>query len=87
VEEERLVGSVRRECLNHVIVLGARHLHRIMKSYFRYYHRSRTHLSLDKDAPDPRAVHPPLQSAVGSSSALPDPDVDNRSRERENRPS
>jgi hypothetical protein len=52
------VGSVRRECLDHVIVLGERHLHRIVKSYFAYYHRSRTHLSLSKDAPDPREVCP-----------------------------
>ena len=56
---ERLVGSVRRECLDHVIVLGERHLRRILKSYFAYYHESRTHLSLGKDAPEPRAVHPP----------------------------
>jgi hypothetical protein len=47
------VGSVRSECLDHVIVLGERHLHRIVKSYFAYYHRSRTHLSLSKDAPVP----------------------------------
>jgi hypothetical protein len=45
---ERLVGSVRRECLDHLIVLGEQHLRRILKSYFSYYHRSRTHLSLDK---------------------------------------
>jgi transposase InsO family protein len=51
---ERLVGSGRRECLDHVIVLGDRHLYRILKSYFAYYHRARTHLSLGKDAPDTR---------------------------------
>jgi len=56
---ERLIGSIRRECLDHVIVLGERHLRRILSSYFRYYHRSRCHLSLDKDCPDPRAVQPP----------------------------
>jgi putative transposase len=62
---ERLVGSVRRECLDHVIVLGERHLHRIVKSYFAYYHRSRTHLSLSKDAPVPRNVClPPLGEIV-----------------------
>jgi transposase InsO family protein len=55
---ERLVGSVRRECLDHVIVLGERHLHQILKSYFAYYHKSRTHLSLCKDTPEPRPVHP-----------------------------
>ena len=49
---ERMIGSIRRECLNHVIVINQRHLRRILKSYFGYYHRWRTHLSLDKDAPE-----------------------------------
>jgi hypothetical protein len=40
-------------------IRSEQHLHRILKSYFAYYHRSRTHLSLGKDAPEPRAVHPP----------------------------
>ena len=66
---ERLVGSVRRECLAHVIVLGERHLHRILRSYFAYYHRSRTHLSLGKDAPESRAVQP---VAMGKVVALPE---------------
>ena len=61
---ERLVGTVRRECLDHVIVLGERHLHRILKSYFAYYHRSRIHLSLGKDAPEPREVCPPTMGEV-----------------------
>jgi transposase InsO family protein len=56
---ERLGGSVRRECLDHVIVLGERHLRTIVRSYFAHYHKSRTHLSLRKDAPEPRAVQPP----------------------------
>lgn len=56
---ERLIGSIRRECLDHVVVLGERHLRRILASYFAYYHRSRTHLSLNKDAPEPRAVMSP----------------------------
>ena len=56
---ERLVGSIRRECLDHVIVLGEGHLGAILKSYFAYYHRARTHLSLGKDAPEPRPVQPP----------------------------
>ena len=55
---ERVIGSIRRECLNHVIVLSDRHLRRILKSYFRYYHESRTHLSLDKDAPKSRPIQP-----------------------------
>src|SRR5438309_8032553 len=53
---ERLIGSIRRECLNHVLVLGERHLRRILVRYFEYYHRARAHLSLDKDAPDARSV-------------------------------
>ncbi len=56
---ERLIGSVRRDCLDHVIILGERHLRVILKSYLDYYHRSRTHLALGKDAPEPRAVQPP----------------------------
>jgi len=53
---ERLIGSIRRECLDHVIVLGERHLRRILTAYLTYYHESRTHLSLAKDAPTPRRV-------------------------------
>jgi transposase InsO family protein len=55
---ERLIGSIRRECLDHVIVLGERHLRRVLKSYFDYYHNSRTHLSLNRNAPNPRPVEP-----------------------------
>ena len=53
---ERLIGSIRRECLDHVVILGERHLRRTLTRYFAYYHQARTHLSLDKDAPDARAV-------------------------------
>jgi transposase InsO family protein len=56
---ERLIGSIRRECLDHVLVLGEPHLRRILTSYVAYYHRARTHLSLDKDAPDGRPIEPP----------------------------
>src|SRR5437660_6540731 len=56
---ERLIGSIRRECLNHVVVLGERHLRRILSAYLQYYHRARTHLSLDKDAPGGRPTEPP----------------------------
>jgi transposase InsO family protein len=55
---ERLIGSIRRECLDHVVVLNRRHLRRLLKSYFAYYHRSRTHLALAKDAPAGRIVMP-----------------------------
>ena len=53
---ERMIGSIRRECLNHVIVLNENHLRRLLKDYFRYYHESRTHLSLNKDAPGCRPI-------------------------------
>jgi len=56
---ERLIGSIRRECLDHMIVLNESHLRRIIASYLRYYHTVRTHLSLDKDAPDGRAAQSP----------------------------
>ena len=56
---ERLIGSIRRECLRHVIVLNERHLRRILSSYFVYYHKSRTHLSLNRNAPVEREVEPP----------------------------
>ncbi len=56
---ERLIGSIRRECLDHVVVFGERHLRRLLTAYFAYYHRARTHLSLDKDAPDGRPIESP----------------------------
>jgi transposase InsO family protein len=53
---ERLIGSIRRECANHIVVLGETHLRRVLKSYGRYYNEVRTHRSLDKDAPISRPV-------------------------------
>jgi transposase InsO family protein len=53
---ERLIGSIRRECVDHIIVLGEAHLRRILKSYAKYYNRVRTHRSLNKDAPVSRPV-------------------------------
>ena len=61
---ERFVGTLRRECLNHVIVLSENHLRRIVRDYLGYYHDCRTHLSLDKDAPEPRAIEPPESGEV-----------------------
>ena len=61
---ERVIGSIRRECLDHVIVFHATSLRRILDSYFDYYHRSRTHLSLEKDAPVPRPIQPPEMGTV-----------------------
>ena len=65
---ERLIGSIRRECLDHVVVLNSRHLRRVVAEYLAYYHRTRTHLSLCKDSPEPRPVQPP---AVGEIVELP----------------
>jgi putative transposase len=61
---ERLIGAIRRECLNHVIVLGEKHLRRILQCYFAYYGQSRTHLSLAKDAPSPRPIQPPAMGHI-----------------------
>ncbi len=56
---ERLIGSIRRECLNHVVVLGEQHLRRTLARYFAYYHGARTHLSLEKDALHGRPIEQP----------------------------
>ncbi len=55
---ERLIGSIRRECLDHLIIMGERNLKGILSSYVDYYHSARTHLSLEKDAPEGRVVQP-----------------------------
>jgi transposase InsO family protein len=61
---ERLIGSIRREALDHIIVLNERHLRRVLTAYIAYYHRFRTHLSLEMDCPYPRAVEPPALGPV-----------------------
>jgi transposase InsO family protein len=61
---ERVIGTIRRECLDHVVVLDERHLRRVLASYLEYYHSTRTHLSLGKDCPVPRVVHPPEMGRV-----------------------
>jgi transposase InsO family protein len=66
---ERLIGSIRRECLDHVILANEESLRRILQSYFGYYHKSRTHVSLDKDSPEPRATQRP---ELGRVIALPE---------------
>jgi putative transposase len=53
---ERLIGTLRRECLDHVVVLNEVHLRHLLRDYLAYYHRARTHLSLEKDSPEPRPV-------------------------------
>jgi len=61
---ERIIGSIRRECLDHCIVLNERHLRRILVGYFHYYHHSRAHLSLDRNAPIERKIEPPYSGRV-----------------------
>ncbi len=61
---ERVIGSIRRECLDHVIVFDESSLRRILRSYLDYYHRSRTHLSLGKDSPEPRSIQPEQMGRV-----------------------
>ena len=63
---ERVIGSIRRECLDHTIVLGERHLRRIIRNYVNYYNNVRTHLSLVKDAPAPRPVQAPKLGRIVS---------------------
>ena len=67
---ERLIGSIRRECLDHIIVLNERHLIRILTEYFEYYHSDRPHQSLDGNSPTPREVEPPDQGRVVAESVL-----------------
>jgi transposase InsO family protein len=61
---ERVNGSIRRECLDHVVVFNENHLRRVLRSYLRYYHASRTHLSLGKDVPDSREAQPPALGRI-----------------------
>ena len=61
---ERVIGLIRRECLDHVIVLNEDHLMRILTSYVEYYNNSRPHMSLDDNAPNPREVEPPSKGEV-----------------------
>ena len=55
---ERVIGTIRRECLDHIIVFNERCLYRHLKMFLDYYHRSRTHLALEKYSPEPRGVQP-----------------------------
>jgi transposase InsO family protein len=61
---ERVIGTLRRECLDHMIVFNERSLHRHVAEFLEYYHRSRTHLALKKDSPDTRPVHPPESGRI-----------------------
>src|SRR6266705_582802 len=64
---ERVIGSIRRECLDHVIVFDEESLRRTLRSYLSYYHGSRLHLSLDRDSPDSRSIQ-----SVGEIVAIPE---------------
>jgi putative transposase len=61
---ERAIGSILRECLDHVVVFDERHLRRVLSSYADYNYRTRTHLPLDKDCPDPRFIQPQRSGCV-----------------------
>jgi transposase InsO family protein len=61
---KRAIGSIRRECLDHVIIYNDKHLRRVLKLYFRYYHERRTHLGLEKDCPQSRLVEPPALGPI-----------------------
>jgi len=61
---EPLIGSIRRECLDHVIVFNELHLKKLLRAYFSYYHTARTHFGLDKQCPEPHAVELPEQGTV-----------------------
>ncbi len=67
---ERLIGSIRRECLDHVIVLNDAHLIRILTKYFNYYHCSRPHQSLDGNSPEPRETQMPERRRIVSEPVL-----------------
>ena len=63
---ERVIGTIRRECLDHLIVFNERSLGRHLQSFLDYYHATRTHLGLQKDAPEPRPVQPPEAGQITS---------------------
>jgi putative transposase len=61
---ERIIGSIRRECLDYIIIFDEHHLRRTLSSYVEYYHRTRTHLSLDKDCPQTRPISSPTGGKI-----------------------
>src|SRR5688572_11445176 len=61
---ERVIGTIRRECLDHVIVFNERSLHQHLQAFTTYYHQTRTHLGLQKDTPEPRPVQPPESGSI-----------------------
>ena len=67
---ERLIGTLRRDCLDHAIVRNDRHLHRVLAEHVSYYNESRTHLGLEKECPVPRSVEPPEIGPIRKTPAL-----------------
>jgi putative transposase len=63
---ERVIGTIRRECLDHLIVFNEASLSHHLQAFIGYYHRTRTHLALDKDSPDPRTIQPPEAGRIVS---------------------
>ena len=63
---ERVIGSIRRECLDHCLILNEAHLRRLLRGYIAYYNTARPHQSLDHNSPQPREVHPPELGRVVS---------------------
>jgi putative transposase len=67
---ERLIGSIRRECLDHTIIFNEKHLRLVLKEYFKYYNESRTHLGLEKDCPQSRPIETPELGPIGAESMV-----------------
>ena len=67
---ERVIGTIRRECLDHLIVFNERSLHRHLQAFVDYYHRNRVHLALEKDTPEPRLIQPPERGRIVSIQVL-----------------
>jgi transposase InsO family protein len=63
---ERVIGTIRRECLDHMIVFNERSLYRHLQEFLKYYHQNRTHLALEKDSPEPRPIQPPKSGRIVS---------------------
>ena len=63
---ERVIGSIRRDCLDHVVIFHERHLRRVLKEYIQYYNEHRTHLGLEKDCPKPRSIERPDSGPIHS---------------------
>ena len=63
---ERVIGTMRRECLDYMIVFNEQSLHRRLAEFLKYYHQNRTHLALEKDSPEPRPIQPPKSGRIVS---------------------